>query len=106
MISQFRAVGIAAGAIIAVAGVFAVFGVDEIPRPAWSSELKALAGNVVELDSRVTSQQLDDTKLRWFQNAREQKKFPDDDLLIEEQVSLERKIDELEYSLNELRDAD
>lgn len=106
MTGPFKAIGIAAGALVAVAGALAVFGVDEVPRPAWSGELKALAGNVVELDSRVTSQQLDDTKLRYFQNARERRKFPDDDLLIQEQVGLESKIDELEYRLDELRDAE
>ncbi len=101
-----KTIATVAGAIVSVAAAMAVFGVKDVPRPAWSGELRELVGNVVELDSRVTSQQLDDTKLRWFRNHSLQLEHPGDATLQQEQVDLERKIDDLEDRLEELRDED
>ncbi len=95
-----------AGAIVSVAAAFAVFGVEDVPRPAWSGELRELAGEVIELNSRVTAQQLDDAKLRWFRNHSLQLEHPGDATLQQEQVDLERRIDDLEDRLGELRDED
>lgn len=92
--------------IVAVAGAAAVFGLKEVPRPAWSSEMQSIAGNLIELDSRVTAQQLEAAKLRYYQNLREQAEFNGHlvpDYLIEEQVQLEQLIDELEIRLEKLR---
>ena len=95
-----------AASIVAVGGALAVLGVENVPRPAMSSELRELAGAHVELDSRVTSQQLDDAKSWQFKIKRELKVRPDDELLIEELISTDRKINDLEHRLDELRSAD
>jgi len=98
---------VAAG-VVTLAGAATVLGVKEFPRPAWSSEVVELAGSLVELDSRLTSQQLDDTKLRLYQNQREQRKADREEnqiplFLLKEQTDLERIIDDLETRLNKLR---
>lgn len=97
-----------ASGVTAVAGALAVFGVDEIPRPAFASEVIQLAGEVTELDSRVTSQQLDDAKLQLYQNRREQVTAEREHnaiplFLLEEQTVLERRIDNLQHRLQKLR---
>ena len=108
VMKQFKTVGIVAATIVSTAAALAVFDVN-IPRPAWSSELMKLAGNLIELDSRVTSQQLDDTKLQYYQNLREQEKYDSGtkpDYLVDEQILLESRIDGLKNRLDELRAAD
>ncbi len=101
-----KAIAAVSAGIVSIAAALAVLGVNDFPRPAWSSELRELIGQHIELDSRVTSQQLDDTRLRWFQNDREQRQYPDDPNLLQEQIILDRKIDDLTNRLEELRDAD
>jgi hypothetical protein len=90
--------------IVAISGALAVIGVDT-PRPAWASELQIAEAKIQELDSIITSQQLEDTTLRLYQNLREQNiyKREDDDIpnyLLEEQSDLEIRKFELEKRLD------
>lgn len=96
--------------IIAIAGAFVILDI-EFPRPAWASEVKVLSNYVSEVDSIITSQQLDDTRLRLYQNEREQNKYRRDNqvipqYLIEERVLIERQIDNLQIRLHRLREKD
>lgn len=98
------------GGITTVAATATVLGIKELPRPAWASEVYEVAENMVELDSRLTSQQLDDTKLRLYQNLREQRQADRDEnaiptFLLKEQTELERQIDNLQNHLDNLRKA-
>lgn len=109
-INHIKVIGLVSGTLVSVAGAFAVLEI-EFPRPAWSNELQELAENVIELDNVISSQQLDDTKLRLYQNQREQRLWKDEsgtipDFLINEKVLLERKIDNLENRLEKLRNLD
>ena len=93
--------------VVAISTAFIVLGL-EFPRPAWASELKALAGHVIELDSTITSQQLDDTRLRLYQNERERRAYITENsavpqFLISERVLLERQIENLTQHLDTLR---
>ena len=104
---DIKTVGILAGTVVSVAAALAVFGVERVPRPAWASEVFELAGSLVELDSRVTAQQLDAAKGRYYDNLREQDKYDageEPDYLLDEQIFLERQIDDLEDRLEDLRD--
>ena len=106
MISSIKTIGIITGTTVSFAAALAVFGVDSLPRPAWASEVMELAGELIELDSRVTAQQLDDTKLQYYQNLREQDKHDagfEPEYLIDEQILLERRIDDLGARLDQLR---
>lgn len=98
--------GIASG-IVAIAGVFALLDI-EIPRPAWAGEVRELNAKVLEIESTVTSQQLDDAKLRLYQNQREQIEWQQEigtvpEFLLNEQVLLERKVDNLQDTLDDIR---
>ena len=100
-------ISLIASCVIAVAGAMAVFKI-EFPRPAWSAELKQLHSQVLILDSTLTSQQLDNNKLRLFQNKREQLSWYKEtgtipEFLLNEQILLERKIDDLQTHLDFLR---
>lgn len=106
---NLQTISLVAGTVVAVAGALAVFGVKDVPRWAWHSEHVQLAGDLTELDSRVTSQQLDDAKLQLYQNQREQRKYPAGDyppILLDEQIDLERRIDDLQEHLDDLREQD
>ena len=107
MISSIKTIGIITGTTVSIAAALAVFGVDNIPRPAWASEVIELAGNVTELNSRVTAQQLEDTRLRYYRNLSEQDQYApgsEPDYLIQEQTALETHMDLLESIMEELRD--
>ena len=103
---DFKTVGAIAAALVSIAAALALFGVTELPRPAWSSEVFKVAESLTELDSRVTCQQLDDVKLQYYQNLREQDSYEtgqEPDYLVTEQIILERRIDDLEVRLDYLR---
>ncbi len=105
--NYFKTLSVAAGAVLSMAAVATLLGVKDVPRPAWSNEMEQVAGDLIELDSRVTSQQLDDIKTQYYQNQREQREYevePVPDYLIEEQIELERLQNELEHRLKELRE--
>lgn len=106
---QLKTIATVAGTITAVAAALAVFGVKDIPRPAWSGELKALAGEVVTLKSEVTAQQLEAAKFSWFRNKRQQAEYADHEVpnfLLEEQSKLETLMGQLEAELEDLRGGD
>ena len=106
---RIKTISMICGAVLSVAAVGTLIGIKEVPRPAWSNELIRVASDVTELDSRVTAQQLDDAKLRYYQNQREQSEYPRanvPDYLIDEQILLERRMDELEDRLDDLRSDD
>lgn len=99
-----------AGTVTAIAGAAAVFGIKEFPRPAWASELKQLAGEVVTLKSSVTAQQLEAAKLSEYRNLSQQEAFklegkPVPQILVEEQIKLQSRVNELEDELENLRGA-
>ena len=103
----WKIVASTATGLVAVATALTLIGL-EMPRPAWASELKALAGHVVALDNALTASQLDDTRLRLYQNERERRTYITDNLavpqfLITERVILERQIEDLTQHLNSLR---
>lgn len=107
-IRNIKAISFVATTVVAIAGAMAVFDL-QVPRPAWAGEVQKLAAKVVELDSVVTSQQLDDAKLRLYQNQREQLKWDQSngevpEFLINERILLERKVDDLEDRLDDLRE--
>jgi len=109
MIDRIKTFSIVTGAALSAVALLAVFGVDNIPRPAWASEVIELAGNVTELNSRVTSQQLEDTRLQYYRNLREQDQHEpgsEPDYLIDEQAALESRMDLLESIMDELRATD
>lgn len=104
---NLKTVSVISGVVLSVAAALAVFGVEEVPRFAWSSEVTTISEGLVELDSRVTIQQLDDTKQQYFQNTRERNKYPMGEepppYLLDERILLERKMDDLEHRLEILR---
>lgn len=86
-------IGSVAGALTAIAGAFAVFGVP-VPRPAWAAELKQVEQKILEIDNIITSEQLDETTLRLYRNIREQQIYINrgediPDFLLSERSTLE-----------------
>lgn len=103
-------VGSVAAVIVSVGGAFAVLGIES-PRPAWASEIRLLQKQIFELDNIITSQQLDDTMLRIYQNLREQQLYINDndpipDFLLLEQTELESRKRELEDRLEAIQELD
>ena len=98
-------IAIAAG-IITLSSALTIFGVDT-PRPAWSSELRVAEMKIMELESVITSQQLNDTTLRLYQNLREQQQYKNQqqkvpNFLLQEQPKLEIQKRSLERKLDQL----
>lgn len=80
----------------------------EIPKPVFAGETKKLFLYISEVDNKITSEQLRDTKLRLYQNIREQQTYKNQansvpNYLLNEQVELERRVDDLENHLDSLR---
>jgi hypothetical protein len=101
-------ISLAAGTIVSVAGALAVFNVTP-PDPVWQHELNGeihyVEQRILELDSIVTSQQLDDARLRLYQNEREQTEWEMEqgfvpNFLIQERVLLEGQIESLQRRLD------
>jgi len=100
-------IGLVAGTIVSVAGALAVFDIEP-PRPVFKSQLVQVQMQVLELDSIITSQQLNDQRLRLYQNERESQQWLTEegfvpDWLLEERVLLESEIDALRNRLDVIR---
>jgi len=95
------------GLLIGIVTIFSLFNIP-FPRPLWHSEIRPIKADIVELDNIVTSQQLDDAKLRLYQNEREQIQWaeegPAPEYLVQEKIILERKIDNLDNRLDNIRE--
>jgi len=107
ILKYWKSITTTATGIVAIAGALLVFDI-QFPRPAWASELKQLSGYILEIDNKVTSQQLDEAKLQLYRNIRERSTYerrqdPVPHFLIQERVILERQIDNLQDHLDSLR---
>lgn len=102
-----RNIAAALATLVGIYGGLAFFGID-LPRPAWSGELKKVESQVVNLGIQVSERELEDTNLRYYMNRREQKWYSNEgtripDFLLEEQATLETKRSRLESQLEKLR---
>lgn len=102
----FLSLGTIAGAFVSISAALTVLNIS-IPRPAWAYEVVKLAGNIVELDSRVTTEQLNSTRKQWYENQRAQDHYEQErekapSFLLDEQLFLEQRMHELQMRLNDL----
>lgn len=109
-IKSWKTLTAIASGIIVISGALVILGI-EFPRPAWASEIKELSGYIVEVDNKVTSEQLDKAKLQLYRNLRESADYRDrgeriPSFINQERVMLERSIDELQTHLDYLRSND
>lgn len=100
------AIGLVSATIVSLGGAATVL---DVPRPVFAYELAQLSQEVIELDNIVTSAQLDDNRLRLYDNLREQDRYERSNtevpkFLLQEQILLERKIDDLDDRLDNIRD--
>jgi hypothetical protein len=104
--NYWKSITTVASGIVVIGGAIVVLDV-EFPRPAWASEIKQLSGYVIELDNKVTSQQLDEAKLQLYRNLRERSRYDASGesapfFLTQERVILERQIETLQSHLKSL----
>lgn len=96
-----------AGVVTIYSGA-AYFGVN-LPRVAWSSEVRVVEADLLTLDITVTEREFKNVTLLFYQNQREQTKYRDNskpvpDFLLNEQTLLETERNRLENRLRNLRD--
>lgn len=96
-----------AGAITGVLGAAATIGM-QVDRPAWKSEVVQLAGEVRQIDARITTETLNGVQTRIYQNEREQQAYQKrgeavPNYLIQERARLESDRRSLERKLEELQ---
>jgi len=104
----WKSITATATGLMSIIGVLTFLEIS-IPRPAWASELREIAEYLVDVDSRVTSQQLDEARLQLYRNIRERSGYErrDEeipDFLTQERVILERRIENLQEHLDFLRE--
>ena len=102
---KLQTISLIASTVVASAAALAVFGVKEVPRWAWHSEHLQLAGDLTELDSRITAQQLQDKKLEKVQNLIKQSEDPVPEVktyLLEQEVLIDQQIYDLQKRLDGL----
>ena len=106
--SNIKLWGAVVASVVALYSGLAFFGI-EVPRPAWAAEVRSVQKQVIELGVDVTEREAEHTRLRMYQNEREQNTYtherkPVPDYLLKERAELEAKLDRIQNELKVLRD--